>query len=623
MDEVLALELVTINRSVKNSSEHFLEKEFSHLFRDELGCVKDFVYRIDIDKDAEGIVRPPRKVPLKLQSAVKERLDEMERRDVTMKVTEPTKFVSQLSVVEQKDKLRLCIDPTDLNKYIKRRHHPLKTFEDVSSQLAGSRYYRKFDCHKGFWQIKLAPESYKLTTFATPWGRYCFKRMPFGIKSAPEVYQQLMEDVMSGLENVIVSADDILVYSSDLKTLDLSTRRLLERLSSRGLKLNRKKCVFKPQTELIFLGHLITSGGVKPDPSKVDIIKQLKAPTSVEELRRFLGLVTYLSKFVKNFSDLTAPLRDLLKAKNEFLWSYEQQTAFESLIEAIRTDAKLRYYDINKPVTLQVDASSVAVGAALIQDGHPISFASRALTSSQQNYHQIEKECLAIVFGCTKYHEYVYGAQLTVETDHQPLEAIFKKPVSACPQRLQAMRLRIQDYNPRVVYIPGETMTYADLLSRDIGNLQPIDVDIRSVAISRLIITEQLEKLFDRAYESSHEMKLLRAVVFAGWPKELKMVDKSIQKYWNFRNEIGTEGKYLVKGTRIIIPDDNLRVKTDLLHKLHEGHTGINRTISKARETMFWPGIAKDISKLLASCEACKRAQNQNPKDSCSRYFRI
>lgn len=172
---------------------------------------------------------------------------------------------------------------------------------------------------------------------------------------------------MSGLENVLVSADDILVYSSSREKLDFYTRKLLERLSARGLKLNKEKCVFEPQSELLFLGHLVTSGGVKPDPSKVEIIKKLKAPGSVEELRRFLGLVTYLSKFVPNFSDLTSPMRELLKEENEFVWSYEQQTAFESLIEAIQKDARLRYYDINQPVTLQVDASSVAVGAALIQ----------------------------------------------------------------------------------------------------------------------------------------------------------------------------------------------------------------------------------------------------------------
>lgn len=302
-------------------SDHQLVKDFPELFTEGIGCVKDFEYRIDIDRDAEGIQRPARRVPQKLQSKAKAIIDEMVANGVAMRMRDPTKFVSQLTIVEQRNKLRACIDPTDLNKHIKRRHHPLKTFEDINSKLAGSKYYRKFDCAKGFWQIKLHPDSYKLTTFATPWERYCFTRMPFGICSAPEVYQQLMEDVIEGLENVIVSADDILVFSSDLKGLDACTKKLFERLSKRGLKLNKSKCVFEPKTEIRLLGHTISSGGVKPDPQKVEIIKLIKVPRNVVELRRFLGMVTYLSKFIRNFSDLTTPLRDLTKDNVEYVWS--------------------------------------------------------------------------------------------------------------------------------------------------------------------------------------------------------------------------------------------------------------------------------------------------------------
>lgn len=297
------------------------------------------------------------------------------------------------------------------------------------------------------------------------------------------------------------------------------------------------------------------------------------------------------------------------------MWSYEQQTAFETLIKAIRKDSKLRYYDINKPVTLQVDASSIAVGAALIQDGYPISFSSRALTKSQVNYHQIEKECLAIVFGCTKFHDYVYGADLTVESDHKPLETIFKKSISSCPQRLQAMRLRIQDYNPKVVYIPGSEMIYADLLSRDITNLEEIDVDINSVAVSKIIVTSSIEKLLDAANHSSSSMKLLREIVMKGWPDSIKSCDKAIRMYWPFRDELGIDDKYLCKGTRVIIPDDVKRAQAEMLNRLHEGHLGVNRTLCKAREAIFWPNMTKDIIKLIGNCGPCQKVANSNTKE--------
>lgn len=282
------------------------------------------------------------------------------------------------------------------------------------------------------------------------------------------------------------------------------------------------------------------------------------------------------------------------------------------ILKKIKEDSLLRYYDVSKPVTLQTDASKTAVGATLIQEGHPIAFASKALTRSQQNYHQIKLECLALLFGVTRFYEYVYGADLTVETDHKPLESIFKKPLSSCPARLQSMRLRIQDYSPKVVYIPGDDMTYADLLSRDLQDLEVLDIDVRNeVATSQLVLTESVEQLIDSAYKKRPEMKLLREVVKTGWPDKIKQIDKSIQMYWPYRDELGIGGKYLCKGTRVIIPEDKQTIET-MLKRLHYGHIGINRTMSLAKDSMFWPGITKDITDMISKCKACQSESNNN-----------
>lgn len=531
--EIRALDLISVNKSVVSESDSII-RGYEELFGSDIGCVTEFEYRIDIDEDAVGVQRPPRKVPLKIADEVREKLKSLEQQGILKDVNKtPTKFVSHMLVVDQRGKKRICLDPTDLNVHIKRRHYPLRTFEQVRDKLSGSRFFRKFDCSKGFWQIRLHPESQLLTTFSTEWGRYCFTRMPFGIKSAPEVYQRLMEEVLEGLEGVIVSADDILVFADTVDILDVFTRNLLERLMTRGIRLNKDKCVLTPLQEIKFLGHIVSSDGVKPDPDKVDVLKKMKPPNNVEELKKFLGMITYLSKFIPNFSELTAPLRELQKKEIAWCWDDTRQEAFKILVEALDKDSLLRYFDVKKPVVLQTDASKHSVGAVLLQDDKPIYFASKSLTPLQMNYGQIDKECLAIVFGCMKFHQYIYGTDLTVESDHKPLETIFRKPLWHSPPRLQSMRLRLQAYNLKVVYKPGKEMTHADILSRNIENPGQLELDYDEnwVCISTLCITESMTKLLDDGYNGSQEMKDLRQVVLNGWPAKFKSVDRSLRKY--------------------------------------------------------------------------------------------
>lgn len=232
-------------------------------------------------------------------------------------------------------------------------------------------------------------------------------------------------------------------------------------------------------------------------------------------------------------SEVRAPLRLLLEKDIHFHWDKPQEDSFQNLKHLVSNTPVLRYYDPKKPLTLTVDASSKGLGAALVQEGQPIAYGSRALTKSQQNYAQIEKEALAISYGCTKFHQYVFGRHVLVESDHKPLQSIFRKPLYQAPARLQSLLLTLQRYDLEVVYKPGKTMFIADTLSRAFINetkeqLMP-DVEVNS--ISYLPISPEQYERFQQATQDDLDLQTLQAVVKSGWPDTKENLPKSTYPY--------------------------------------------------------------------------------------------
>jgi len=250
-----------------------------------------------------------------------------------------------------------------------------------------------------------------------------------------------------------------------------------------------KKLQFKPPS-VTFMGHKLTDKGVQPDPAKVAAITEMPAPTEKSGVQRFLGMCQYLSKFCHNLSETVLPLRDLTKEDSAFLWSNNHENAFNSAKNLIASATTLCYYDATLPVTLQVDASEDAIGGVLLQNDQPVCFTSHTLNSTE-NYAQIEKECLAIVSCMDKWHQYLYGKHdITVHTDHQPLETIFKKPLNKAPRRLQRMMLKLQRYQFSVRYKKGKELYVADTLSRAAITGQPSSTAKQECEVFRLEIAE-------------------------------------------------------------------------------------------------------------------------------------
>ena len=219
------------------------------------------------------------------------------------------------------------MDLKPLNESVLREVHPLPKVDETLAQLSGAKIFSKLDANSGFWQIPLAKPSRLLTTFITPYGRYCFNKLPFGLSSAPKHFQKRMSQILTGLEGVLCQTDDVLVFGKNQEQHDARLATALERIRTSGATLNPEKCEFR-KTKLTFLGHVIDGRGIHADPEKTSAILNMSTPTNISELRRFMGMANQLGKFSKNLAELTQPLRQLLSKKHTWLWGPAQEQAF-------------------------------------------------------------------------------------------------------------------------------------------------------------------------------------------------------------------------------------------------------------------------------------------------------
>lgn len=605
LDTCERLELIARVKTLK-------ENECNKDIFEGLGCYKNYEYDIDLIENPKLEIKPPRRIPHAIRDEVKQELDRMVQSDVIKPEKEPTPAVSPMVIVKQKGKIRICIDPSDVNKNILRRHFPLTTIEEISANIKGSKFFALLDCTKGFWQIKLSERTQKILTFATPWGRYSFKRLPFGVSSAPEIFQEILTNLLSKFKNVNVSIDDIFIHAKSKEELKKTVGSVIETLQKSGFKLNKNKCIFESE-KIKFLGHIVSANGLEADPEKVEAIQAMKTPTNKTELQRLLGMITYLNKFIPNMSDLTNPLRDLLHKNTSFIWEIHHEAALNRIKQVLQSPPVLRLYDVNKPVTLSVDASSKNLGAALLQEGQPIAYGARALTKSEMNYPQIEKEALAIQFGCKKFHEYVYGKELTVESDHKPLETIFKKNIQSAPARLQRIIFNLAPYAPKVIFKKGTEIPLADFLSRDCdaSNLKYEQEENLNVTTILPMSFDAKEELISATKEDRH-LQLLLQTIIQGFPEKVSELPNELQHYFNFKEELSYLKGIIFKGNKIVIPKSQI---PKMLKNIHQGHPGIQSCLRRARQILYWKGQYDDIIKLVKTCSVCEQTQKDNNKD--------
>lgn len=610
---LVKLTFATQKQSKDYSKEDIFSK-FTSVFRG-LGCLQE-PYHIQIDSTVEPVVHPPRTFPAALRDELKASLEGMELKGVIKKVDEPTEWVNSIVCAEKSNgKLRICLDPRDLNKAIKREYYQLPTIEEITTRLAGAKIFSKLDANSGYWQIPLDPASQKLTTFNTPFGRYCFCRMPFGIKSAQELFQKRISQHFRHIPGVEVDIDDILVWGENREQHDQRLRQVLERCKEINLTLNKEKCMFR-SPEVSYIGHIISSEGVRPDPKKIEAITKMPPPEDKKGVERLLGTINYLAKFIPNMSKVTQPIRTLLRKDITFHWERPQEDAFKDIKKILSEAPILTFFDVKKPVVVSVDASKFGLGAVILQENKPIAYASRALTDAETRYAQIEKELLAVTFGLERFNQYTYGVDIVVENDHKPLESILKKPLSQAPPRLQRLLLRLQKYTFNFKYRPGKELVIADTLSRaclPVGKeetqSQELETFVHSVFLRSIPMSHDILNDIYRETERDNELSLVRDCIQNDWPLSRK---RSTHKYWKIKDQLTVVDDLVFKGNRIVVPTV---LQPEILKRLHTGHMGMEKTKRRARNIIYWPNMNRDIDEIISQCNTCMDFRNQNPKE--------
>lgn len=565
-------------------------------------------YHIKIKENATPVAASPRRVPFQIKDKLKRKLEVMVNDKIITPVNNPDEWVHNVVVIEKPDKsLRVCIDPTELNKNVIREVYTIPSFEEISPNLAGKNIFCVFDLKDGFHQIKLDEQSSKLCTFSTPFGCYRFLRAPFGLSSVPEVFQRLTQKYFGNIKGVTVYFDDILCAASSKEELDEIITQVLAKAREYNIKFNINKLQYYV-TEVKYFGFIFDKIGMRPDKDRIQAIQQLKHPKNKLELQKILGAINYLRSFIPNLSELISPFRDLLKNDTAWLWTTKHEDLLNKIKEIISNATVLVPFDPRKEITIQCDASKDAVGCCLFQENKPIAFASRSLTKTESEYAQIEKELLSVCFACQKFHNYVYGHQIQIFNDHKPLVSLMKKNLREIKNnRLKRLRMKLLLYTFDLKYLPGSKLYIADLLSRnfiknvEIENEQPLSDIIHTVTEGSISISESRLKEFQKQTSDDSVLQKVKYYYQNGWPSACN-TEGELRHYFKIKNDITVENNLVYYKDKLIIPK---ALRKFMLKLLHETHLGIGKVNEVAKNNLYWPAMRSDIDNHVNSCQTC------------------
>lgn len=484
------LRLDHLNQEEKESVLQLTRKNADrfHLPGQPLGFTNKIQHQIRTTDDEPVFTKQYRYPPIHKEEIIKQ-VKELEANGIIEPSNSP--YSSPLWIVPKKDdskgnkKWRMVIDYRSLNEKSIGDAYPLPNITEILDQLGSAKYFSVLDLASGFHQIPIKTGDAHKTAFSTPFGHKQFKRMPFGLKTAPATFQRLMDQILEGLQGteLFVYLDDVVIYASSLKEHEDKFQKLADRLRNANLKLQPDKCEFLKK-EVAYLGHIISEDGLKPDPKKIDAVQNFPTPRTSKNIKEFLGLAGYYRRFIQDFSKIAKPLTELLKKTATFKWTDKQQQAFEELRDKLCAKPILQYPDFTKPFILTTDASGFAIGGILSQGDIgkdlPVTYTSRLLNQAEQNYSTIEKELLAIIY-CTKhFRPYLYGRKFTLITDHRPL--VWLQSIKDPSSRLIRWRLQLIEYDYKITYKPGRINSNADALSRNppvsINHVETPDSDL-------------------------------------------------------------------------------------------------------------------------------------------------
>ncbi|NJO65355.1 MAG: hypothetical protein HC836_46865 [Richelia sp. RM2_1_2] len=424
---------------------------------------------IEIQPNCQLKMQPSRFIKNDLMSKVKSELDKLEEWGVISKIDD-AETASPLVIVKKPDgNIRLAVDYRELNAVIKPTANQLPYQKLLFSTLANQKYFAKIDNLYGYYQLGLTERAKKYCSIITPWGLYQMNMLGFGVATAPGIYQQRMAGPILGqfyLNGAVVYIDDTIIYGSTMSEFLERLDMVLGRLAEMNVRLKPSKCYFG-YPEVVFLGHTFHENGYSLcDDYKVSV-NNMEIPESMTKLKGFLGLVNYFRDFVPNLSTIVAPLSDLTKGNRRTIeWNEKADSAFIDVKRAISQCSTLSWLVPNDPIILYTDASTVGIGACLVQvqngEEKPIMFVSKKFSEAASNWSTIEQECFAIFYACIQLQSFLLGRKFFIKTDHKNLVYLSS---SSVPKVIR-WRLRLLEFDFVVIHIPGSENVAADYLSR-------------------------------------------------------------------------------------------------------------------------------------------------------------
>lgn len=602
--------------SVKTLESEQFEREFQDVFEESVEPIKKFKCRLHM-KDVEPVLARPYSVPPAMASKMKVELDRLVKEGILYAV-EQTEWASPVVVVPKKNNtLRLCIDPSrTVNPGLICDHYPLPKIEHIWMKLANKKWFSLIDLRGAYQQLMIDEKSQHLLTINTPYGLFRYRRMPFGIKPAPAIFQKVMEKMLADL-SVIIYLDDILVATETVEQMQELLIRILERLREFNVKVNKEKTVWCV-SQIEYLGHTVSDKGLGANQDKIKAMQEASEPQNKKEVQSFVGLVGYYAKFIPRLNEMLKPIFELTKNGVKWDWSSEHRKAFDDIKKKLAECQILAHFDAKKEVLLSVDASDKGICGVLCQleEGleRPVFWFSRVISETEKRYPIIHREALAVVYGLERCWDYIYGLHVTVFTDHRPLLGIFNKGLPAViVSRLQRYLIRASIFDFTLKYKKGALNYLADFGSRHPSQEKPSMLDKleeERACINRIVIEEKLNKeLMTQETDKDEFLHKLKEYIKVGWPEPLP---KEWKQWFNKRFLLDVVDGCVFLDERMWIP---AALRGQMIKLLHKGHRGASKMKMIAARDVYWPKMMEELEHYTRSCEVCVQSMKKREKD--------